>query len=135
MSVDHQLLEVACQRDATQGQFSAGIQDFTWSVGAPNVFFPSKSMRFSLTVTGIGGVVPTLLLAEGCVANMYNNAIFMASGQAVSQINNFFPQASAIERRTSYSLDRIGAYTQRYNGDRRSCCRNFKLSTTLRWGS
>ena len=134
MSVDHQWLEVPCQRTATDSQFSAGIQDYVFSVGAPNVFFPSKSyMRYQLAITGIGGAVPTvasqIALAEGC---MYNNAIFMAGGQAVSQINNFFPQCSAVEKRTSNSgawLDKIGAYTQSYNGDRSS--RIAALSNTL----
>jgi hypothetical protein len=136
-SVDHQWLEVACQRTATTSQFSAGIQDYVFSVQAPNVFFPSKSyMRFELAVTGPGAAVPNvsnqIALAEGCIANMYNNAIFQAGGQAVSQVMNFFPQCSAIEARTSYSgawLDKIGAYTQSYNGDRSS--RIAAISSTL----
>ena len=56
MSVDHQWLEVPCQRTATDSQFSAGIQDYVFSVGAPNVFFPSKSyMRYQLPLLVLVG--------------------------------------------------------------------------------
>ena len=135
MSVDHQYLEVSCKRDVTYGQFGSGLQDYVFSVGRPNVFYPSKSyMRFQVAVsgavsaqTGSAVVQPTvsqqIALAEGCIANAYNNANFLAGGQSISQINSFFPQASAVEARTSHSgawLDKIGSYVYGYNGDRSS---------------
>ena len=135
MSVDHQYLEVSCKRDVTYGQFGSGLQDYVFSVGRPNVFYPSKSyMRFQVAVsgaltaqTGSAVVQPTvqqqIALAEGCIANAYNNANFLAGGQSISQINSFFPQASAVERRTSHSgawLEKIGSYVYGYNGDRSS---------------
>ena len=61
-----------------------------------------------------------IALAEGCIANAYNNANFLAGGQSISQINSFFPQASAVKMRTSKSgawLDKIGSYVYGYNGD------------------
>ena len=99
MATDHQYLEVSCQRDLTYGQFAAGLQDFVFSVGRPSVEHPSKSyMRFQVTVSGNTGadtktnavVQPTvqqqIALAEGCIANCYNNANFLAAAVQISAV-------------------------------------------------
>ena len=126
--VDHQYIEVSCQRPVINDDFPGGLQDFNFSIGRPTVAFMDKSyMRFQLEVTGPGAAVPKvadqIALAEGCVANMYNNAIFKAGGVDISSITSFFPQVSAVERRTSNSgawLDKIGMAAYGYNGDRSS---------------
>ena len=135
MAVDYQYLEVSCKRDVTLGNFGSGLQDYVFSVGRPNVYYPHKSyMRFQVAVSGAVGantgtavtkptVQQQIALAEGCIANCYNNANFLAGGQSISQINSFFPQISAIEARTTHSgawLDKIGSYVYGYNGDRSS---------------
>ena len=137
MSVDHQYIEVSPQRAIGGAEFGNGLQDFIFNIQRPNACFMDKSyMKFEMKVTGPGGAVPNvgnqIALAENCIANMYLNAIFMAGGQNVSSLMNYFPQCSAVEYRTSHSgawLDRVGAYTQCYNGDRSS--RIAALSSTL----
>ena len=83
--VDHQYIEVSCQRAIEGNSFGGGLQDFIFSIGRPSVAFMDKSyMRFELEVKGPGAGVPKvadqIALAEGCVANMYNNAYFKAGG-------------------------------------------------------
>ena len=73
MAVDHSYIEVSCQRTVAGTSFPAGVQDYVFSVGRPNVFLPDKSyMRFELAVTGIGGVAPTVAsqIASSHGANM-----------------------------------------------------------------
>lgn len=126
--VDHQYIEVSCQRAIEDNSFGGGLQDFIFTIGRPTVAFMDKSyMRFQLEVKGPGGGVPKvadqIALAEGCVANMYNNAYFKAGGSDISAVTSFFPQVSAIERRTSNSgawLERIGMAAYGYNSDRSS---------------
>jgi len=124
-AVDCNWVEVPCQRQVNGTNFSSGLQDFVFSIGRPSVWYPSKSyFRVNLTVTGAGAVAPTvpqqLALAEGAVANMYNNAQFLAGGQVVSQINNYLAQANMVEVRTGNAagwIDKVSAFTSTYNGD------------------
>ena len=138
MSVDHQYIEVSPQRAIGSGEFANGLQDWIWKIQRPNSCFIDKKsyMKYEMKVTGPGGAIPNvgnqIALAESCIANMYLNAMFLAGGQNVSTLMNYFPQCSAIEYRTSHSnawLDKVGAYTQCYNGDRSS--RIAALSSTL----
>ena len=123
MASDYQHVEVNCQR-AIPGNFQAGLQDFVFSIGRPSCFIPSKSyFRVELKLTGSdGATAPTIrqqvALAENCVANMYNNAYFLAGGQSVSQVTNYLPQAAALEYRTSTSnawLKTVGQSAFTYN--------------------
>ena len=123
MASDYQHVEVNCQR-AIPGNFQAGLQDYVFSIGRPSCFIPSKSyFRVELKLTGPDGLAaPTLrqqvALAENCVANMYNNAYFLAGGQSVSQVTNYLPQAAALEYRTSTSnawLKSVGQSAFTYN--------------------
>ena len=123
MASDYQHVEVNCQR-AIPGNFQAGLQDFVFSIGRPSCFIPSKSyFRVELKLTGPdGATAPTIrqqvAFAENCVANMYNNAYFLAGGQSVSQVTNYLPQAAALEYRTSTSnawLKSVGQSAFTYN--------------------
>lgn len=123
MASDHQYVEVNCQRAVGGAQFSAGLQDFVFSIGRPSVFMPSKSyFRVELSLKTGAGAQPTiasqLALAENCVANMYNNMYVLAGGQSISQCTNFLPQAAAIEYRTGQQqgwIKSIGASAFTYN--------------------
>jgi hypothetical protein len=124
MASDYQHVEVNCQRAISGGNFQAGLQDFVFSIGRPSCFIPSKSyFRVELKLTGPDEITaPTIsnqvALAENCVANMYNNAYFLAGGQSVSQVTNYLPQAAALEYRTSTSnawLKSVGQSAFTYN--------------------
>lgn len=124
MASDYQHVEVNCQRAIGGGNFQAGLQDFVFSIGRPSCFIPSKSyFRVEIKLTGPDGLAaPTIsqqvALAENCVANMYNNAYFLAGGQSVSQVTNYLPQAAALEYRTSTSnawLKSVGQSAFTYN--------------------
>lgn len=116
MATDLQYLEVPCQRqisDSTTNpyNFSQGIQDYVYSIGKGQTWFPSKSY-FRATVQLKGNFASTnnipviseqLALAENCVANMYSSAYFLAGGQNVSSIVNYLPQAAQVENRVNCS--------------------------------
>ena len=104
--------EISYSRDIIGDKFANGVQDFSWSVSRPSVFIPNKSyFRFSLTINGLAGTVPTasqkLAFADSVCSNLYNNVYFKAGGQNVSSLVSYIPQASQIKNRLMLS----GAWT------------------------
>ena len=80
-------LQVTCQRSITNGTFSAGVQDFNFSIGGRYGFNPAKSyFRFGVKLAGVGGAQPrvqnNLAMADGVIDNLYNNVYFRAGGTA-----------------------------------------------------
>jgi hypothetical protein len=113
-----ELTEVTCQRNISNN-FSAGNQDFVYSIGAPNVFVPSQSyfiIDLTLTAGSATGsrqplVEDEVALALDAGSCLYNNAYMRMGGQDVSSIVNFLPQSSIIRKRltkTGAWLDKVG---------------------------
>ena len=142
--VDLQWRESSCARDLTALNFADSVQDYNIEIQSPEVFIPSKTyMRFVVEVSGAPGahtgtavVQPTveqqIALAEGCIANCFTSAYFKAGNWDISYVSDNFPQASAVEMRTSSGVwnDRLGAYTQGYIGDRSSRVAAISKTTT-----
>jgi hypothetical protein len=106
MASEYSHQEVQCQRNLSNGAFSAGIADWVFSIGRPRCFIPSKSyFRVELSLKAGTAAQPTiadqLALAEGCVSNAFNNCYFIAGSDNLSAITNYMPQVSAVECRTS----------------------------------
>lgn len=57
--VDHQYIEVSCQKAIEGDSFPGGLQYFNFSLGRPTVAFMDKSyMRFELEVKGLERLCP-----------------------------------------------------------------------------
>ena len=99
--------EVTCSKSTSGNEFARGIQDFVFSIGAPNVFIPSKSyFRVELKIEGVGGAaIPSateqIALADNATASLYDNVYFRAGGQDVSSVTQFAPQSSMVKHRTT----------------------------------
>ena len=131
MPVDMQWKETSCARDLTPANF-ASVQDWNIEVQTPEVLALMKSyFRAIVEVSGSAfanaSTIPTvsqqIALAENCLANCYNSAVFTAGGVPVSFIHSDFAQASAVEYRQGRSgllTDRLGSAAFSYNGDRSS---------------
>ena len=44
---EHNYREVSCQKAVRDEEFVRGVQDFNFSLGAPNVWIPRKSFRLN----------------------------------------------------------------------------------------
>lgn len=101
-----QLQEVSCQKSVSGADFSAGLQDYRFSVGRPYTWIPKKSFfRFKVKLT-VGGAQPNyntdqIALAENCCSNLYTNCYVRAGGQDISALTSFLPQASQVRNRLS----------------------------------
>lgn len=116
-SVEHQWVEVPCQRTVAGASFSQGVQDYVFSIARPQVFLPAQSyFRFELELLGAGDPNPGaaapaaqpqlregLALAENCVGSLYTNCFFLGGGQSVSQNVNFLAVANQVQARTGKS--------------------------------
>lgn len=106
MAVNYNLMEVTCQKAVSGSNFGQGTQDFIFTLGAPNCFFPSKSyFKVDMQVTGSGNkpLIPQvsdgIALADNVVGNLYSNAYMKFEGQDVSSITSFLSQTSALKKR------------------------------------
>ena len=99
--------EVTCSKSTSDTEFVRGLQDFVFSIGAPNVFIPSKSyFRVELQVDGVGGAAAPsqqeqIALADHACASMYSNVYFRAGGQDVSSVTQFAAQSAMVKSRTT----------------------------------
>jgi hypothetical protein len=105
MATEYQWVEVPCQRSVAGANFSQGVQDYVFSVAAPQAWSPSMSyFRAELQITGATGNAPLLsegiALAEGAANNMYTNAYFLAAGVSASNITNFLAVGAQLKART-----------------------------------
>ena len=108
-SVDHQWVEVPCQRAVADGQFAQGVMDYQFSISRPQGFIPSQSyFRVELELLGNGDPAAAaqplfreqVAFAENAVGNLFSNVYMRAGGQDVSSITSFAPQASMLQMRT-----------------------------------
>ena len=117
MATETAWVEVPCQRNISSGQFTAGVQDYVFSIARPQVWMPGQSyFKFEVELLGAGDPnvgaaapagVPTLregvAFAENAIGNMYTNVFCLAGGQSISSITNYAAQASQLMARTSKS--------------------------------
>ena len=101
---EHNYREVSCQKATSGEEFVRGVQDFNFSLGAPNVWIPRKSyFKIGMEIKGKNGAILSTAdctaLADDVCGGLYNNAFFRIGGQDVSTINNYVPQASILKNR------------------------------------
>lgn len=94
----------------TQGtEFDSGLKDFPFSIGAPNVWYPSKSyFRVDWQLRGnlAGGapfkptVAEQIAFADNAPGALLHDVTFNAGGQPVSKLNQYIPQAAMCKHRT-----------------------------------
>lgn len=101
---EHNYREVSCQKATSGEEFVRGVQDFNFSLGAPNVWIPRKSyFKIGIEIKGKNGAILSTAdctaLADDVCGGLYNNAFFRIGGQDVSTINNYVPQASILKNR------------------------------------
>ena len=102
------LQEVTATRGVAGDQFDRGLQEFNFSIGAPNAVIMSKSyFRIELELKGDGGLAPTmkeqLAFSDDTAGGLYNNCYFRGGGQNISSVNQFAPWGSAIKKRLGSS--------------------------------
>jgi hypothetical protein len=107
--------ETPCQRSVIGPQFPQGVQDFVFSIGAPNTWKPCKSffkidMSIYSAPVGAGSSILPLLpsqmsaFADNAVGNLYDNVYVRIGEQNVSQIVQYAAQASALDVRLNNTL-------------------------------
>lgn len=106
-------LEVPCTRGVTGDQFVQGVQDYPFSIGAPNVWYPKKSY-FKVEMSLYKKATPQTELplqprqltafADNAVGNLYDNAYFRGGEQDISSLTQYCAQASALKVRMGRSL-------------------------------
>jgi len=106
---DATLFEVMPSRRVDGSNFPLGVMEFSFSVGAPNAWVPSKSyFRIGSTIYGAptGGpavAAPTVrqmvAFADNAVGNMFDNAYVRSNNVEISSINQGLAQASALNAR------------------------------------
>ena len=108
-SVDHQWVEVPCQRAVNDANFAQGVMDYQFSISRPQGWIPSQSyFRVELELLGAGDPAAAaqplfreqVAFAENAVGNLISNVYVRAGGQDVSSITSFAPQASMLQMRT-----------------------------------
>lgn len=106
-------IEVPCTRAVAGAAFASGLQDYSWSIGAPYAWIPSQSyLRVELAVYSGAGTRPALqhqlALAENCVACAFTAAYLQAGGSNVSALSQYTAQASSLEMRQqpSYAMQK-----------------------------
>ena len=113
MACESSYLEVPCTRGVADTQFVQGVQDFPFSIGAPNVWFPRKSyFRVSMSLYN-GAAIPSIIpltpaaltsFADNAVGNLYDNVYFRGGEQDISSLTQYCAQASALKVRLGGTL-------------------------------
>lgn len=104
------LFEVVCTRGISASTFSQGIQDYPFSIGAPNCWFPSKSyFRVNMSMYAPGTTNPLLpsqmsAFADNAVGNLFDNIYVRAGQQDISSITQQAQQGSALKVRLNNTL-------------------------------
>jgi len=115
---ENNYFEVPCQRNVSGANFSQGVQDYTFSIGAPNCWTPSKSFfRVEMTLTAAVNagppaiaagtpLVPSLMTAyaDNAVGNLFDNTYMRAGQQDISSVVQYAAQASALDVRLNNTL-------------------------------
>src|SRR5271165_4940322 len=98
--------EVPCTREVKDSAFSQGIQDYVFSIGAPNCWIPSKSyfrINMSIFETGTANLplFPSDIsaFADNAAGNLYDNTYVRTGQQDISCIVQGSAQASALDVR------------------------------------
>jgi hypothetical protein len=102
--------EVPCTRGVGQSAFTAGLQDYPFSVGQPNVWIPKKSyFKIEMALSFNNTAVPAerlplnpqhlTALADNACGNLYDNVYFRGGMQEIDKITQYAPQASALKTR------------------------------------
>ena len=104
--------EISCQSSVRGADFALGVQDYSFNIGHPNAWIPSRSyfkVDMTLTQGGSGNTKPkTVALAENAVSCLYNGASFSMGGREVSGVRGFVPQVQTAKTRlqTTYGWQR-----------------------------
>lgn len=121
--------ECSCQKSVSGIDFAQGNQDFSFGVGGPTAWIPSKSyFRITATLSNLNvagaPLQPTIAnqiaFTDNMASGLYNNAYFKAGGADVSSIVSYLPQASSLLQRTSKAgswLNSIGKSGYMLNAD------------------
>ena len=127
MSVELQYREILPQRSIDDSSFAKGVQNFIFSLGHPTSAIMSKSyLRFQVEVNSDRTAnTPPLMkdliaIADGGVANAYNNCQFYCGGRQVSQCITGCPQASALKNRLLNSgawIETVGTSVKNIEGE------------------
>lgn len=105
---DATYFEVIPSRNVEGSNFPMGVMDFSFSVGAPNAWVPSKSyFRIASTIYGApsGGnpdrplIREMVAFADNAVGNMFDNAYVRTNNVEISGIRQGLAQASALAAR------------------------------------
>lgn len=103
MSTEFTWREVSCPTSVRGDDFPLGVQDFSFNIGNPNAWIPSRSyFKVDMTLTQGGGANTkpgNVALAENAVSCLYNSASFSAGGRDVSSIRGFVPQVQSAKTR------------------------------------
>lgn len=105
-----QYLEVPCTRGVMGTAFTQGVQDFPFSIGVPNAWYPKKSyFKVTMSLYAGAGQLPLLpsaltAYADNAVGNLYDNAYFRGGEQDISSLTQYCSQASAIKTRINNTL-------------------------------
>lgn len=114
VGMEYNLREISANKSVSFSDFSRGLIDFNFSIGAPQCFIPKKSyFKITLQLKGrykdeLKGLEPLktadgIALADDCAGSLFNNAYFRMSGQDVSVVNNYVAQASILKQRLGKS--------------------------------
>jgi hypothetical protein len=109
--LEAQFLEVPCTRGVGRDAFTQGVQDFPFSVGTPNVWYPKKSyFKIEMSLYAAGGaelpLTPAALtaFADNAAGNLYDNVYFRGGEQDMSSLTQYCAQASALKVRLGRTL-------------------------------
>ena len=119
MSAELIYREISCSKSVDKENFSQGVQDYSFSTGAPTGWIPSRSyFRIEMTLDGLGvpadglGSQPTLrqqlAFADSACGNLYDNVYFKGAGQDISTAVNYVGQSNALKNR----LQKTGSWLQ-----------------------
>jgi hypothetical protein len=101
------IIQVPPQRSVVGDQFTAGNIDYIFSVGRPNVFIPSESyfmVDYTLTYNNRQPMMEDEIApANDMCSALFTDCSVKLSGQDISNINNFIPQASIVKKRLSHT--------------------------------
>lgn len=117
-NLELQWRQITCQRSINANTFAQGVQDFNFSIGAPQALVPSKCyLRYKLKLTKADGLTPiedvdNVAIADNAIAACYDNIYMRLGGQDCSSITQYCTQADQVKTRLGKSgawLDSIGA--------------------------
>ena len=98
--------EISCTRAINGDLFSQGSQDYSWSIGYPNTWIPSKSYfritaQLNRTNTVDAPLISDVLaFSDNMAGNLYSTVSMSMGGVQVSKTTSFAQQASAIKMRS-----------------------------------